>query len=298
MIMAWRHMEHDQQVADATFWATTHWLYYLKIKPEERGHVGQHHTAAYAARSTLYRVKPGDVLWFVNVFNGHLYLLGRLAVEFVLDDTAIAQELVDSPLVWEESDWYAIANRYHVEPLREVDITALAGLLRFTNGEQDHLTVVNAQVVKPQELIGLRRLATESAVQVETAWYDDAYIPQTMQDYLELTEDDQAYAEGQVVVRTVKQRRRNQQLVMKAKETFRKQNDGRLYCEACGFDFNTVYGVDYIEAHHLVPISSLENEQENTISALVLLCANCHRMIHSRTPPLSLEELKELIANS
>ena len=28
---------------------------------------------------------------------------------------------------------------------------------------------------------------------------------------------------------------------------------------------------------------------------IAMLCANCHRMIHKKNPPLSLEELKKII---
>lgn len=71
-------------------------------------------------------------------------------------------------------------------------------------------------------------------------------------------------------------------------------------CKVCGFDFEKVYGErgrDYIEVHHLRPISSLDGKQQvNPATDMTVLCANCHRMIHRmRENLLSPEELKQLI---
>lgn len=56
-------------------------------------------------------------------------------------------------------------------------------------------------------------------------------------------------------------------------------------CQACGFDFEKTYGdigLEYIEAHHLVPISSLQGRVLKLDPArdFAALCSNCHRMIH------------------
>lgn len=64
-----------------------------------------------------------------------------------------------------------------------------------------------------------------------------------------------------------------------------KQHHG-FVCQACGFDFETHYGElgrDYIEAHHLRPLSDLEEGKPITFDVktdFAVLCANCHRMIH------------------
>lgn len=71
-------------------------------------------------------------------------------------------------------------------------------------------------------------------------------------------------------------------------------------CMACGFDFEKAYGElgkDYIEVHHVVPLASQNEEiKVNPATDLIVVCANCHRMIHrKRDHVLSLEELKEII---
>lgn len=57
-----------------------------------------------------------------------------------------------------------------------------------------------------------------------------------------------------------------------------------LNCYTCGFNFEKVYGErgkDFIEVHHIKPLSTLEEAVEiNPMTDLVPLCANCHRMVH------------------
>lgn len=74
-------------------------------------------------------------------------------------------------------------------------------------------------------------------------------------------------------------------------------------CIACGFDFEATYGIwgrNYIEVHHTVPISTLP--EPSTIDPrhdLTVLCSNCHRMVHrKRDSPLSIDELVKIIAGS
>jgi hypothetical protein len=73
---------------------------------------------------------------------------------------------------------------------------------------------------------------------------------------------------------------------------------GRLRCEACYFDFEERYGSrgkGFIEAHHTKPVETLVEGSKTKLDDLALLCANCHRMVHSTRPWLSIPELRELI---
>jgi 5-methylcytosine-specific restriction protein A len=71
-------------------------------------------------------------------------------------------------------------------------------------------------------------------------------------------------------------------------------------CKVCGFDFGVVYGgigAGFIEVHHLEPVSGLvPGTVVDPARDLVPLCANCHAIIHRRTPPLTVEELRAVIA--
>lgn len=69
-------------------------------------------------------------------------------------------------------------------------------------------------------------------------------------------------------------------------------------CQVCGLRFKDDYGelgADYIEVHHLVPVSSREGEYDiDPVNDLVPLCSNCHSMIHrSGAMPMSLSELRD-----
>ena len=71
-------------------------------------------------------------------------------------------------------------------------------------------------------------------------------------------------------------------------------------CMACGFDFEAKYGnrgAGYIEVHHVVPVSFFIAETKvNPKLDLIVLCSNCHRMVHRRRDKvLNLSELKTLI---
>jgi 5-methylcytosine-specific restriction enzyme A len=72
-------------------------------------------------------------------------------------------------------------------------------------------------------------------------------------------------------------------------------------CQACDLDFLKQYGTigqGFIEAHHLKPISGLEEGVPvNYDIALdfAVLCANCHRMIHRTADPSDLEGFKKRI---
>ena len=90
------------------------------------------------------------------------------------------------------------------------------------------------------------------------------------------------FPEGKLVERTHKARERNNQVISLAKDNFKKLH-GRLYCQICGFDFENNYGEigkDFIEAHHTLAVSDMESEHKTKIEDLVMLCPNCHRMIH------------------
>ena len=59
-------------------------------------------------------------------------------------------------------------------------------------------------------------------------------------------------------------------------------------CAICGFDFEAKYGdvgKEFIEVHHIVPISSSEGEHEvDPIIDLIPVCSNCHSILHRRRP--------------
>lgn len=71
-------------------------------------------------------------------------------------------------------------------------------------------------------------------------------------------------------------------------------------CEACQFNFKVKYGhisKDCLIAHHLDPIGFRKNPKKTTIDDLILLCPNCHAIIHSEKPPIGIKKLINNIKN-
>ena len=103
--------------------------------------------------------------------------------------------------------------------------------------------------------------------------------------------------EGETLTRSHIFRERNRELVQKKKKSFL-QETGRLVCEACGFDFAERYGErgeDFIECHHVKALRDLKPGNTTRLDDLVLLCSNCHSMVHARQPWLEMKDLMRLI---
>ncbi|MEZ8547374.1 HNH endonuclease [Vibrio sp. T3Y01] len=69
-------------------------------------------------------------------------------------------------------------------------------------------------------------------------------------------------------------------------------------CKVCDINFVQTYGnlgAGFIHVHHIVPISEICNEYEiDPVNDLVPVCPNCHAMLHRKTPPLTVEQLREI----
>ena len=69
-----------------------------------------------------------------------------------------------------------------------------------------------------------------------------------------------------------------------------------LDCMGCNFSFEANYGAlgeGFIEVHHAIPLADAGERATDPATDLVVLCANCHRMVHRhRGVCLSLDELK------
>lgn len=70
-------------------------------------------------------------------------------------------------------------------------------------------------------------------------------------------------------------------------------------CSVCGFNFEKVYGAvgkDFIHVHHLVPLSEIGHKYElDPIHDLRPVCANCHAIIHRRTPAYTIDDVKAML---
>lgn len=102
--------------------------------------------------------------------------------------------------------------------------------------------------------------------------------------------------EGKRVLRQHYVRERNPKIVAEAKKKAMVKK-GELRCEVCGFSFKEKYGergASYIEGHHHTKsVSQMAAGDKTRVEDIALLCSNCHRMIHTKQPWLSIEELRE-----
>jgi hypothetical protein len=90
--------------------------------------------------------------------------------------------------------------------------------------------------------------------------------------------------EGRRVLRQHYARERNRSLVRLKRMDFASRNNGRVFCEICQFEYGEHYprhlGDGFIEVHHLQPLSRSSDQRQTSLTDLLLVCANCHRMIH------------------
>ena len=70
-------------------------------------------------------------------------------------------------------------------------------------------------------------------------------------------------------------------------------------CKICGFNFENKYGLlghGFIHVHHIEMVADYGGERFiNPITDMIPVCPNCHAMLHRKRPPLTPEELREII---
>lgn len=71
-------------------------------------------------------------------------------------------------------------------------------------------------------------------------------------------------------------------------------------CVVCALDFSDRYGelgAGFIHVHHLRPLSEIREQYElDPITDLRPVCPNCHAMLHRKSPPLGVDELRAVVA--
>lgn len=95
-----------------------------------------------------------------------------------------------------------------------------------------------------------------------------------------------------IVAHLVKER--NRKIVIEKKQ--QAINSNALDCEVCTFSFPETYQSNFIECHHLSPIGQA-GVRETKLEDLALVCANCHRMLHTKFDGqfLSIQQLQTRI---
>ena len=157
---------------------------------------------------------------------------------------------------------------------------------KATNGGQHDRKVLLEFLADPARM-------TAEAAAIRAAILADAAEPAEVAD---LDLDGLSADEGRVLERLHLRRERDARLRDKVVQAYKRRHSA-VACEACGFDFGTVYGErgsDYIEVHHRTPLH-VSGPTKTRPEDLVLLCSNCHRMIHCKAPWLTVDELVSLL---
>jgi len=114
----------------------------------------------------------------------------------------------------------------------------------------------------------------------------------------EITAED-SYPEGKESYRIHRSKERSTEAVRIAKEKGLLQ-DEKLKCCVCNFSFIDNYGPlgsGFIEAHHTLPVSSMKDGHKTKPEELVLVCSNCHRMLHRHRPLISAKDLHGIMTS-
>lgn len=114
---------------------------------------------------------------------------------------------------------------------------------------------------------------------------------------VDLSGEFDVFPEGRLLTKLHVLRERSRSAVAaKIKHVLRTEK--HLACEACRFDFHAFYGEigrGFAECHHVLPLSDSVLQRGTRIRDLVIVCANCHRMLHRSRPVLTVSQLRSFI---
>ncbi len=110
-------------------------------------------------------------------------------------------------------------------------------------------------------------------------YFESVVTTDSLTSEVEETSPELSVSEGKQRLITHLARERNRDIVNQKKRNAIQNNT--LHCEVCRFSFIERFGVEFIECHHIEPISE-SGERETSLEDLALVCPNCHRMLHRK----------------
>jgi 5-methylcytosine-specific restriction protein A len=109
----------------------------------------------------------------------------------------------------------------------------------------------------------------------------------------EISEEDAPFFEGATKQIVINKYERDPKARMKCIEHF------GYSCRVCGMSFEEEYGDlgnNFIHVHHIKPLSEIgEGYKVYPEKDMCPVCPNCHAMLHKESPPLSIDDLKEIM---
>ena len=185
--------------------------------------------------------------------------------------------------------WYKNSNREDIDFVC-IPYTALAHLLT-----DEHLSGLNSNRERWNFIIKDNLLC----VHANTNYSIDIspYINKLENDKIASQTKEHGVEEGNYKYAIHKQIERNSEFINNYKK-LRKLKDPMLKCDICGFSFVEKYGDigdGFIEAHHKIPLSTLEESTITYQDDLILVCSNCHSMLHRSNPFLTIDQLTSIL---
>lgn len=216
--------------------------------------------------------------------------------------------LMVDPLIGQDETYFYFGVNYLTDPLpNPLQSTEIEADPLFHPNPERHICFKPGPVMtrypltyeearRLSEMILAKNPEVEGLREVLSGWFSglDAYPEENEVEALEFPEGKQVYA---VHVRT----ERSAKSAKLAKDKHKEKHGDRLPCSVCHFDFYETYGEvgeDFAEVHHAIPLSEYKklSKTKTKPEDLVVVCSNCHRMLHRRKPWLVAEDLIKLLA--
>lgn len=241
----------------------------------------------HSAGDQLRKVMPSDRLYIISYRNGVYYLLGRIVVGEITNQARAARLLGRKPEDLWDSDHHVVAST----PVMRAVAIPFTKILETLELKSSHKIGPLKGPNSVQSFRVMREL-TNSSVSVLEALLADATLLPPLQD-LDIHIGQHVALEGAIALRNHLARERDPAIIK-----LKKRSAETLICEVCGFSFAETYGTlaaGYCEVHHLLPLSLLDSVRKTGLEDLVILCANCHRVAHLRTPPFEISEIRSML---
>lgn len=198
---------------------------------------------------------------------------------------------------------------YYIEYLSRIRVTNVDDAVAYTEGQlfnffERYITPGISSIYDIEDVTLCKdvrsKMQTDPVFRAENAASGNNRLSQALKQYIGFLESSlyprqkESYKSDRL---TAKQLPKEAELTEGAKKHIEQERSQRnpelrriclakygFICQVCGFDFEKAYGdigKNFIEVHHLKPISSFKGEHGvDPEEDLVPLCSNCHSMIH------------------
>jgi hypothetical protein len=229
----------------------------------------------HTANNQFHRVgvTRGDRVYVVATAAGQLLLLGRLVVDELIDQPEAERRF--GPNVYEATDHLVGSG----SPLRLDRYVPEALARQITRESGKSIGIAPDEYRVDANALRATGQVTEGSADIMDALIDDVIL---------FEPDDATYEEGTRSERVHWRVERSP--AVRAKAIALHGTD----CMVCGFAFGAAYGAlgdGYAEVHHLQRLGDTGTVRVDPATDVAVLCANCHRIAHRRTPPYTLKEI-------